>query len=393
MFKRHLTLPPAGSETFFLWGPRQTGKTTLLKRHYPHERWIDLLKSDQFRRYATNPELLRQELDADVAHTGGQADAAQSRTQVVIDEIQKVPALLDEVHWLIENRNVRFALCGSSARKLRRGAANLLGGRALRFQLHGLTAGEMEADFDIDHVLNHGYLPRMVQAGQPERRLDAYISDYLKEEVAAEGLVRNLPAFSGFLNAAALSDGEMVNFSNIAAECGVSSHTAKSYFEILEDTLLGRWLPAYRKRAKRRVIGAPKFYFSDVGVVNFLARRWPLRRGSAAFGAAFENWVFHELSAYVDYKAPGGELAYWRLAGGREVDFVLDDMRLVVEAKSGERIGSRHLRNLRSLLDDHPNVKRRIVVCLEPVARRTEDGIEILPAVEFARKLWSGELA
>ena len=383
MFKRRLDLPRAGSETFFLWGPRQTGKTTLLKQHYPHGRWIDLLKSDQFRRYATNPELLRQELEA---------DAASPPTQVVIDEIQKVPALLDEVHWLIENRDIRFALCGSSARKLRRGAANLLGGRALRYRLHGLTAGEMEAEFDLDRVLNHGYLPRIVQAGQPARMLDAYVSDYLKEEVAAEGLVRNLPAFSGFLHAAALSDGEMVNFSNIAAECGVSSHTAKSYFEILHDTLLGRWLPAYRKRAKRRVIAAPKFYFSDVGVVNHLARRMPLRRGSDAYGAAFENWVFHELSAYVDYMEPDGELAYWRLAGGREVDFVLDDMRLVVEAKSSERVASRHMRNLRSLLDDHPNAKRRVLVCLEPVARRTEDGIDVLPATEFARRLWSGEL-
>ncbi len=383
MFKRRLDLPRAGSETFFLWGPRQTGKTTLLKRQYPRGRWIDLLKSDQFRRYATNPELLRQELEA---------DAASPPTQVVIDEIQKVPALLDEVHWLIENRDIRFALCGSSARKLRRGAANLLGGRALRYRLHGLTAGEMEAEFDLDRVLNHGYLPRIVQAGQPARMLDAYVSDYLKEEVATEGLVRNLPAFSGFLHAAALSDGEMVNFSNIAAECGVSSHTAKSYFEILHDTLLGRWLPAYRKRAKRRVIAAPKFYFSDVGVVNHLARRMPLRRGSDAYGAAFENWVFHELSAYVDYMEPDGELAYWRLAGGREVDFVLNDMRLVVEAKSSERVSSRHMRNLRSLLDDHPNAKRRVLVCLEPVARRTEDGIDVLPATEFARRLWNGEL-
>lgn len=384
MFKRRLNLPMAGSETFFLWGPRQTGKTTLLKRQYPRGRWIDLLKSDQFRRYATNPELLRQELEA---------DAASPPTQVVIDEIQKVPALLDEVHWLIENRDIRFALCGSSARKLRRGAANLLGGRALCYQLHGLTAGEMETEFDLDRVLNHGYLPRIVQAGQAERMLDAYVSDYLKEEVAAEGLVRNLPAFSGFLNAAALSDGEMINFSNVAADCGVSSHTAKSYFEILEDTLLGRWLPAWRKRPKRRTSTRPKFYFSDVGVVNRLARRGPLIRGSVAYGSAFENWVFHELSAWLDYRSPGSELCYWRLAGGTEVDFVLDNMRLAVEAKCSERIVSRHLRGLRSLTRDHPEANRRVIVCLEPLARRTEDGIDILPAAEFIRRLWSGELA
>ena len=383
MFKRHLQLPSPGEETFFLWGPRQTGKTTLLKACFPGERWIDLLKSDQFRRYATNPEYLREELEAEGVGAGA---------QVVIDEVQKAPALLDEVHWLMENRGIRFALCGSSARKLRRGAANLLGGRALRYQLHGLTAGELGAGFKLDQLLNHGYLPRISGSKQAFRLLDAYISDYLKEEVAAEGLVRNLPAFSGFLNAAALCDGELINFSNIAADCGVSGHTAKSYFEILEDTLLGRWLPAWRKRPKRRVTASPKFYFSDVGVVNRLARRGLLLRGSEAFGKAFENWVFHELSSWVDYREPGSELTYWRLSGGTEVDFILDDMRLVVEAKGSERIGSRHLRGLRSLCRDHGTVRRRILVCLEPLARRTEDGIDILPAEEFAKRLWSGEL-
>lgn len=384
MFKRQLILPPSGSETFFLWGPRQTGKTTLLGASYPEGRWIDLLQSEQFRRYAANPEYLRQELEATPASPGA---------QVIIDEIQKVPALLNEVHWLMENRGIHFALCGSSARKLRRGAANLLGGRALRYQLHGLVAGEMGEDFDIDRAINSGYLPRIATAGPADRLIDAYISDYLKEEVAAEGLVRNLPAFSGFLNAAALCDGEIINFSNVAADCGVSSHTAKSYFEILEDTLLGRWLPAWRKRPKRRTSARPKFYFSDVGVVNRLARRGPLIRGSVAYGSAFENWVFHELSAWLDYRSPGSELCYWRLAGGTEVDFVLDNMRLAVEAKCSERIVSRHLRGLRSLMRDHPEANRRVIVCLEPLARRTEDGIDILPAAEFIRRLWSGELA
>lgn len=383
MFKRKLMLPPPGEENFFLWGPRQTGKSTLLRAWYPGERWIDLLKSEVYRRYSTNPELLRQELEAEGADTG---------TQVVIDEIQKVPALLDEVHWLIENRGIRFALCGSSARKLRRGAANLLGGRALRYQLHGLSASELDADFDLDRLLNHGYLPRIFQSRNAPRLLDAYISDYLKEEVAAEGLVRNLPAFSGFLHAAALSDGELIKFSNIAADCGVSNHTAKSYFEILEDTLLGRWLPAYRKRPKRRVTTSPKFYFSDVGLVNNLARRGPLLRGSEAYGKAFENWVYHELSTWIDYNEPGSQLSYWGLSGGAEVDFVLDDMRLALEAKSSERVVSRHLRGLRSLIKDHPQVRRRVIVCLEPILRRTEDGIDILPAGEFIRRLWSGEL-
>ena len=383
MFKRQLRLPTPGAETFFLWGPRQAGKTTLLGEHYGECRRVDLLKADQFRRYAVNPEFLRQELEAE---DGG------DRTQVVIDEVQKVPALLDEVHWLMENRNVRFALCGSSARKVRRGAANLLGGRAVRYRLHGLTAAEIGPGFDLDRLLNHGYLPRIFGSDRPARLLDAYVADYLKEEIAAEGLVRNLPAFSGFLDAAALSDGELMNFSNIGTDCGVSGHTARSYFEILEDTLLGRWLPAYRKRPKRRVIGAPKFYLADVGVVNRLARRGRLSRGSEAYGRAFENWVFHELSAWLDYADDGDALSHWRVAGGTEVDFVIGEMRLAVEAKASARIVARHLKGLRSLVTDHPDVGRRVVVCLEDRVRRTGDGIDILPAETFVARLWGGGL-
>lgn len=384
MFERSLSLPDSGQESFFLWGPRQTGKSTLLKRRYSEARRIDLLKADEFRRYAVHPELLRQEIEAEEPQPG---------RQVVIDEIQKVPALLDEVHWLIENRGLHFALCGSSARKVRRGAANLLGGRALRYHLHGLTAREIGSDFDLTRMLNHGYLPRMYQAGRPNRLIDAYIADYLREEIAAEGLVRNLPAYAGFLDAAALGDGAMVNCSTIARECGVSGNTVKGYFRILEDTLLGRSLPAWRKRPKRRTIGAPKFYFADVGVVNRLARRGELLPGSVGYGQAFENWVFHELSAFIDYREWDGDIAYWRLAGGTEVDFVLGDMQFAIEAKATSRITRDHLKGLRSLAVDHPDVGRRVVVCLEPRARRTEDGIDILPAEVFSRRLWEGELA
>ena len=383
MFDRSLVLPQPGSETFFLWGPRQAGKSTLLRGCYPDAYWVDLLKSEVFRRYLDHPEYLRQELAA-AAPLSGQ--------QIVIDEVQKVPALLDEVHWLIENRGLHFALCGSSARKVRRGAANLLGGRAVRYELRGLTAGELGAAFDLSRMLNHGYLPRIYQAARPRRLLDAYIADYLREEVAAEGLVRNLPAFSGFLDAAALSDGEMVNFSNIARECGVSSPTAKAYFEILNDTLLGRWLTAYRRRRKRRVIGAPKFYFADVGVVNRLIRRGELTPGSPLYGKAFENWVFHELSAGIEYQEWDLELTYWRLPSGIEVDFVLGDMEIAVEAKASARITRDHLRGLRTLMEEHPGVRRRIVVCLEPRARRTDDGIDILPAADFIRRLGQGAL-
>ena len=384
MFQRRLSLPEPGAETFFLWGPRQAGKSTLLRQRYPDGVWVDLLKADDFRRYVARPELLRQELEA----TG-----PDPSRQVVIDEVQKVPALLDEVHWLIENRGLSFALCGSSARKVRRGAANLLGGRALRYELRGLTAGEIGEDFDLDRALNHGLLPRMYESSRPRRLLDAYIADYLREEVAAEGFVRSLPAFSDFLDAAALSDGDPVNYSNIGRECGVSGPTAKAYFGILTDTLLARWLPRWQRRAKRRLAGAPKLYFEDVGVVNRLARRGELERGSAQYGKAFENWVFHELSAFVSYRDLDEQLTYWRLPSGIEVDFIVGDMRLAIEAKASARITSDHLKGLRTLAQEHPGTARRVVVCLEPRPRRTDDGIDIIGATDFARRLWQGDLA
>jgi len=381
MFKRQLRLPAAEQETFFLWGPRQTGKTTLLQATYPQALRIDLLKADEFRRYIQNPEFLR-------AHLA----MGEQPGQIVIDEIQKVPQLLDEVHWLHENRGIRFALCGSSARKVKRGHANLLGGRALRYELHGLTTVELGEAFDLTRLLNHGYLPTIFLSDSPTRLLNGYVADYLKEEIAAEGLVRNLPTFSEFLNIAALSDAEMVNFSTIARDCGVSSHTIKGYFQILEDTLLGKWLPAYRKRPKRRVIGAPKFYFADVGVVNYLARRGQLQRGSELFGKAFENWLFHELSAHNAYSEAFAALSYWRLTTGVEVDFIVNDMEVAIEAKATAKVTADHLRNLRSLVDDHPRVKKRVLVCLETHSRKTEDGILVIPAKEFCERLTARDI-
>jgi len=381
MFTRSLQLPKAGTETFFLWGPRQTGKTTLLTAAYPDALWIDLLKAEEFRRYLHNPELLRAELEAD-----------KSVRQVVIDEVQKVPQLLDEAHWLHENRGVHFALCGSSARKVKRGQANLLGGRAVRYELHGLTATEIGKDFNLTRMLNHGYLPRIYLSSTPRRLLNSYVADYLKEEVAAEGLVRNLPVFSEFLNVASLSDTELVNFSTIARDCGVSSHTIKSHFQILEDTLLGHWLPGYTKRPKRRVIAAPKFFFADVGIVNHLAKRGELRPGSELYGKAFENWIFHELSSHNAYSEAFASLSYWRLASGIEVDFVVNDMQVAIEAKASSKVSADHLRGLRALIQDYPRVKQRIIVCLEPKSRRTEDGILVLSATDFCQRLRAGEL-
>jgi predicted AAA+ superfamily ATPase len=378
--KRLLSLPKQGKETFFLWGARQTGKSTLLRSDYPGVTWIDLLKAETFRRYSTNPEYLREELEQ------------SGEKFVVIDEIQKVPALLDEVQWLHENRSIQFALCGSSARKLKRGHGNLLGGRGARFELFGLSAKELGKDFDIHRMLNHGTLPRIYLSESPRRLLNAYVAEYLKEEVMAEGLVRHLPPFSNFLNAAALSDTEQVNYSNIARELGVSRETVSGYFEILEDTLIGYLLPSYRKRPKRRVVSADKFYFSDVGVANFLARRGEVVPGSELYGKAFENWVLHELRCYDSYKERFAGFSYWRLSSGIEVDFIINDLECAIECKSSASVHDKHLKGLRELTKEHPSVKRRILLSQEPLPRRTADGIEILNIPSFLEELWEGRL-
>jgi len=383
MIKRLLRLSEQSGETFFLWGPRQCGKSTLLKESYPQAHWYDLLNTDLYVRLMQEPYLLREGL------LNRKADPTRL---VVIDEIQKVPLLLDEVHWLIENTQFTFALSGSSARKVRRGHANLLGGRAIRYELLGFVSAELESQFDLLRMLNQGCLPRHYLSSSADRLIRSYVNDYLKEEIAAEALVRNLPAFSHFLSSAALSDTELINYASIARECGVSEPTVKEYFQILIDTLLARFLEAYRKRPKRRVIQSPKFYFADVGVVNYLAKRGKLLPGSELFGKAFENWVFHELSAHRVYSDLHYDLSYWRLASGTEVDFIISDMQIAIEAKSSTKITSDHLRGLREIAKDHPNLKRRVVVSLETRARRTEDGIEILPYQTFAKQLWSGTL-
>ena len=381
MFKRKSNLSVENKESFFLWGPRQSGKTTLLKSLFNESLWIDLLKSDQFRMFMQTPSRLREIVQAD-----------PTITNVVIDEIQKVPDLLDEIHWLIENADVRFAMCGSSARKLKRGGANLLGGRAIRYELHGLSASEISDAFELERILNHGYLPRHYLAKNPRRMLNSYVSDYLKEEIAAEGIVRNLPSFADFLSSAALSDGEIVNFSTISRDCGVSSKTVKSYFEILEDTLLATFLPAYRKRLKRRTIQAPKFYFSDIGVVNFLSKRGYLESGSELFGKAFENWVYHELKTYNAYSESYADISYWRLASGIEVDFIINDFSIAIEAKSTQKVKSDHLKGLRRLKEQIGISNLRIIICLEPFRRITDDGILILPYEEFIKDLWQGKM-
>jgi len=232
-----------------------------LRETFRHASFVDLLKSDEFAKYVTRPSALREELIA---------KGAPTQRWVVIDE----------VHWLIENRHIRFALCGSSARKVRRGHANLLGGRAVRYELHGLIAEDLAEDFDLTRCLNYGYLPAIYDAAEPRSLLRSYCANYLREEIAAEGLTRNLPAFSRFLEIAALADSELVQFATIARDVGVSAPTVRGYFEILCDTLIGSWLPAFRALVKRRVVESPKFYWVDAGIVNQLARRGDLMPGS-----------------------------------------------------------------------------------------------------------------
>lgn len=379
-YKRELTLPPAGKSTFFLWGARQTGKSTLLRTYYPDCKWINLLHADEFRRYSTEPELLRQELEF------------KPSAMVVIDEVQKVPSLLDEVHSLHETRGVQFALCGSSARKLKRGHGNLLGGRAISHSLFGFSARELQKDFNLLRILNHGTLPRIYLSDQPRPLLNAYVGEYLKEEVMAEGLVRHLPPFSNFLNMAALGDTEQLNFTNIARELGISHETVRGYFDILSDTLIATLLPPYRKRPKRRISTASKFYFHDVGVVNFLAKRQSLQPGSELWGKAFENWVFHELRTYNSYRQRFAEFSFWRLSSGIEVDFIIDDLSCLIECKSSPKVKDSDLKGLREILKDHPTAGQRYVVSGEPVSRKTSDNIVILSIPDFLTKLWEGEL-
>lgn len=387
MFQRIAPLPQNPEESFFLWGPRKTGKSFLIKQLYPNTRRIDLLNTDVFAEYSVQPSRLREQCLAQLHRH------PESPRFVIIDEIQKIPQLLDEVHLLIEDHHFVFGLCGSSARKLKRGHANLLGGRAVRYELRGLVYPELGDQFDLLRLLNRGFLPAHYVSKNSQKLITSYINEYLKEEIAAEGLVRNLRLFSDFLRAAAFSDTEIVNYTNIASDCGVSSKTVKDHFQILQDTLIGEFLPAYTRRAKRKVIHAPKFYFFDVALPNALTHRGELQFGSEMTGKAFENWLFHELKSYTLYKEKNADLSYWKLAdSGQEVDFIINDCEVALEAKGTAKVRPDHLKSLRELKKEYPAIKKRLVVSLEKTARLTDDQILILPYRNFLESLWQGEL-
>lgn len=384
MIERILKIEDVQTDSVFLWGARQTGKSTLLVNLFPDATYIDLLRLDTFERLRRNPSLLREDLQS-----------KQPGDIVIIDEVQKLPDLLNEVQWLIVRKDIHFILSGSSARKLKRYGTNLLGGRALRCRLLPLVSAEIP-DFNLIKACNNGMLPRHYLTENATKRLQAYVGDYLQQEIMAEALSRNLSSFTRFLEVAALSDGEMVNYNNIASDCGVSAVTVKEYFSILEETLVGFMLPAYTKVRQRRVIKAPKFYYFDVGIVNYLTHRVNLLPGSADFGHAFEHFIVQELVAYVDYRQKHVVLSYWRTASGIEVDVVVSDeyssdILFAIEIKSSEEIQNRHLKGLRSFRDEYPDTKL-IVVGLDKISRATEDGISVLYATDFLKALWDGDL-
>ncbi len=388
---RFLSLPP--DRSVFLWGPRRTGKSFWLREQFASVPWIDLLQTEVFAEYAARPQLLRE-------RTASEAWLQGSQT-IVVDEVQKVPALLDEVHWLIENRGLRFVLTGSSARKLRRGHANLLAGRAWRREMRPLCFGELWPtsppsgwpEFPVEQCVLTGMLPAHVLADHPVEELRAYVADYLREEIAGEALVRNLPAFSEFLRVAAVTSSELLNYANVARESGVSSKVVRGYFEILEDTLLGFRVAPWTRSANRRMILTEKFYFFDVGVTNYLGRRHPAP-GTPEFGKSFEHLVLMELMAYRAYRVPEMEIRFWRTTTGAEVDFLLEDRSVAVEIKSGTRVQATDARGLGNLADDHPVGKRLLVHGgREPQTLRDRHGeIECLPLRDFVNTLWSGDL-
>lgn len=319
-------------------------------------------------------------------------EGAKRELPILIDEVQKAPALLDEVHRLIEGERLSFVLCGSSARKLKRGSANLLGGRAWRFALHPLTWREIP-DFDLLTALNRGLVPEHYDSAHHRRALAGYVDDYLKEEVFDEGLTRNTPAFSRFFEALAFCNGEMLNYSNVARDCGVSSKTVKEYFQILVDTLLGVLVEPFSRRPSRSVItAAPKFYLFDAGVANHIAGRRIERAAGPEFGRALEHFVLMELLAYRSYRERDFPIRFWRTRSGRECDFVLGrDGDVALEVKGASRVRRPDLKGLRAFVEEH-RPRLAIVVCNEDAVKRTADGIWIVPWERFLERLWGDEV-
>jgi len=359
--KRMLEINIPKGQSAFLWGPRKTGKTTYLREHFPDSIVYDFLKTDLFINMTKNPALLRELLIA--------KPKEKLKLPVILDEVQKVPQVLDEVHWLIENKGLSFILCGSSARKLKRGHANLLGGRAWRYEMLPLATPELK-NYNLLHVLNQGMVPsHYLQGEEYQRSLEAYIQDYLKEEVFAEGLTRNISAFSRFFEAFGYSHGELTNYSNIARDCAVDSKTVKEYYQILVDTLLAIRLEPFKKRQSRQVISkASKYYLFDVGVAGFLTKRYLKEEKGEEFGKAFEHFMLMEIEAYRTYSGKRFDINFWRTKSGLEVDFILGEGKVAVEIKGTSRVDRSDIKGL-FVFKEEFSPKMSIVVCNEKEKR------------------------
>lgn len=383
MYVRRISCPVAETlktKSVILLGPRRTGKTQYLNNELKPDRVYNLLVNKEFVRLAANPGLVREEL-------------RDSDRMVVVDEIQKLPSLMDEIHDLIESKGVRFLLTGSSARKLRRTHTSLMAGRARVYYLWPFTYRELTAMprplFDLDRILTYGSLPPVYLSASPEQELEDYAGAYLKEEIQAEAIVRKIENFSRFLRVAALTNAKLVNFNEVARDSQVPPRTIIEYFNILEDTLLGNMVPPFRHAASRKSYSMGKFYFFDIGVANSLAGIKQVPKGTPAYGDALEHLVYLELKAYKTYKGRSEPIQFWRTYEGREVDFVVGDS-IGIEVKATEMAHSGHLKGLRSL-DGERRLKRKIVVSSDP-RRRMSGDIEIVPVREFLQSLWAGDI-
>lgn len=361
-------------KSHFLLGPRQTGKSFLIAHALKGVRVYDLLDTTVYLSLSQKPERLSQEI-------------LPGERFIVIDEIQRLPVLLNEVHRLIETRGIHFLLTGSSARKLRRGGVNLLGGRARTKYLHPLTFHELGSHFDLSHVIERGTIPSIYFSDDPQSDILAYTGSYLQQEIVAEGVTRNVPAFSRFLRVAALCNGTIVNFTNIANDAQVPRTTVYEYFEILKDTLILHELPPWKKSIKRKPLSSSKYYFFDTGVVASLQGRQHTKQGTTEFGEAFETYIFHELMCYRDYIS-GDDLTYWRSTSGFEVDFIIGD-HTAIEVKAKENVSTQDIKSLRALAEEK-KLKHYLCVSLEARTRKVE-GITILPIKEFLKSLWEGQ--
>lgn len=377
LIKRIQQLNVPADKSAFLWGPRKTGKSTLIRQQFAQAFFIDLLDYDLYLSLSQKPTLLRQFVEAQQSGT------------IVIDEIQKIPHLMDEIHWLIESRGYQFIMSGSSARKFRREGTNLLGGRAWRYELYPLVTRELE-NFDLDEVLLTGLIPAHHLSPDSSRDRRAYVNDYLKEEIQMEALTRNLPAFSRFLHSAALTNGMLLNYSNAAREAGVSVKTIRQYYQILEDTLIGRQLLPWRRSKKRRLIETAKFFFFDTGIVSILLGQLRLIPGTSEYGRAFEHFLLQECWAYSHYSGLEFPLSFWRSASGAEVDLIIGDAEVILEIKSATRAPER-TKGLHLFRQEHC-CHKCFIVSRDPLPRKLDNGITILPWQHFCKMLWAGEI-